>query len=191
MHPCYRETETIMKIYTGQGDNGRTALFSGERVDKDSGRISTYGTFDELNSILGLALTFCHNQQVREILASIQNTLFTAGSDLATTSRKGTYRIQETDWRNLESSIDELDLELENLKDFILPGGSQGAAFLHLARTTCRRAERLLVNLMKNEEDVSTDLLVYMNRLSDLLFVLGRYENFKAGGREEIWKKAD
>lgn len=180
-----------MKIYTGRGDKGQTLLFSGERVDKDSTRVTVYGTLDELNSILGVALNFCQNQKIKEILSSVQHKLFTAGADLATSTKREIGRIKETDWHNLEDIIDELQEELPPLKSFILPGGSSGASFIHLSRTVCRRAERLLVNLVKSEQDVNSQLLVYLNRLSDLLFVLARYENILGGGKEAIWRKED
>lgn len=183
--------DTRMKIYSRRGDQGQTSLFSGERVDKDLPRVATYGTLDELNSVLGIALAFSQNEKVRKILLSLQHKLFKAGADLAsTTSQKRRIdRIQETDWRHLETIIDELQGEVPTLKDFILPGGSSGAAFLQLGRAVCRRAERQLVALMKIDQDVNSQLLIYLNRLSDLLFVAARYENIFEGGREEIWQK--
>ncbi|MFQ5929090.1 MAG: cob(I)yrinic acid a,c-diamide adenosyltransferase [Acidobacteriota bacterium] len=178
-----------MKIYTRRGDEGQTSLFSGERVKKDSPRVSAYGTLDELNSVLGVALTFCRNQKVKEILSSVQHQLFSAGADLATSTKREMDRIKETDWRHLETIIDELQKELPPLKNFILPGGSPGASCIHFSRAVCRRAERLLVNLMKVERDVNSQMLVYLNRLSDLLFVLARYENILEGGKEKIWQE--
>ena len=182
-----------MKIYTGRGDQGETSLFSGERVDKDLLRVAAYGSLDELNSVLGMALAFSRNPKVREVLLSLQHQLFQAGADLATTSaqKRSVDRIQESDWRLLETLIDELQEEIPALKDFILPGGSSGAAFVHLARVVCRIAERQWVALMKVDQDVNSELLIYLNRLSDLLFVVARYENVLEGGKEEIWQKED
>ncbi len=182
-----------MKIYTGRGDQGKTSLFSGERVDKDSPRVAAYGTLDELNSVLGIALSFSRNQKVREVLLSLQHKLFQVGADLATTSaqKRPIDRIKESDWRFLETLIDELQEDIPSLKNFILPGGSSGAAFAHLARVVCRRAERQWVALMKVDQDVNLELLIYLNRLSDLLFVVARYENVMEGGKEEIWQKED
>lgn len=182
-----------MKIYTGRGDQGKTSLFSGERVGKDLPRVAVYGTLDELNSVLGIALSFSRNQKVREVLLSLQHKLFQAGADMATTSaqKRPVDRIKESDWRSLETLIDELQEEIPSLKNFILPGGSSGAAFVHLARVVCRRAERQWVALMKVDQDVNSELLIYLNRLSDLLFVVARYENVLEGGKEEIWQKED
>ncbi len=182
-----------MKIYTGRGDHGQTSLFSGERVDKDLPRVAAYGSLDELNSVLGMALSFSRNPKVREVLLSLQHQLFRAGADLATTSaqKRPVDRIQESDWRSLETLIDELQEEIPSLKDFILPGGSSGAACVHLARVVCRRAERQLVAVMKVDQDVNPELLIYLNRLSDLLFVVARYENILEGGKEELWQKED
>ncbi|MGH9338406.1 MAG: cob(I)yrinic acid a,c-diamide adenosyltransferase [Acidobacteriota bacterium] len=178
-----------MSIYTRRGDEGTTSLFSGERVDKHSLRIEVYGTVDELNSILGLAMAFCHNEKVRQVLQSLQLDLFEAGADLATTaeSRREIKRMQEGNWRELEGIIDDLDKDLPRLRNFILPGGAPGGAILHLARTVCRRGERLLVHLMRQETDVNPEVLVYLNRLSDLLFVLARCENTSAEAEEVTW----
>ena len=158
-----------MKIYTGRGDQGETSLFSGERVDKDLPRVATYGTLDELNSVLGIALSFSRNPKVKEVLLSLQHKLFQAGADLATTTRQGRPidRIKEHDWRSLETLIDELQGEIPSLKDFILPGGSSGASFVHLARVVCRRAERQLVALMKTDQDVNSELLSEERRVGE------------------------
>lgn len=179
-----------MSIYTRTGDKGQTSLFSGERVDKDLLRVEAYGTVDELNSILGVALTLCRNSRVKEILSSLQHELFDAGADLASRLAAGSKvkRMQENEWRSQEKIIDTLQSQLPPLKNFILPGGSSGAAFIHLARAVCRRAERLVVKLMKEERDVNPELLTYLNRLSDLLFVVARYENWADGGQEVIWR---
>jgi cob(I)alamin adenosyltransferase len=182
-----------MKIYTGRGDQGETSLFSGERVDKDLPRVAAYGSLDELNSVLGMALSLSQNPRVREVLLSLQHQLFQAGADLATTraQKRPVDRVQESDWRSLETLIDELQEEIPSLKDFILPGGTSGAACVHLARVICRRAERQLVAVMKVDQDVNPELLIYLNRLSDLLFVLARCENILEGGKEVLWKKKE
>lgn len=179
-----------MRIYTRTGDQGQTSLFSGERVDKDALRVEAYGTLDELNSLLGLALSFVQDERVRDILESLQHTLFAAGADLATRSggRRQVERLREQDWRRLEGLIDDLDARLPPLRNFILPGGSPGGALLQLARTVCRRAERLVVRLGREEGDVNPDLLVFLNRLSDFLFVMGRYVNAASSVAETPWR---
>ena len=180
-----------MSIYTRTGDKGQTSLHSGERVDKDQLRVEAYGTLDELNCQLGVARTLCGNPKVKEVLNSLQSELFSAGADLATRTGQASKvkRIQEQHWRKQETIINQLQEELPTLKNFVLPGGSSGAAVLHLARSVCRRAERLVVGLIREEGEVNAELLVYVNRLSDLLFVLARYENIMQGGKEVIWKE--
>lgn len=179
-----------MKIYTGRGDQGQTSLFSGEQEYKNSARVTAFGTLDELNSILGVAHSFCQNQRVKGVLISLQSKLFEAGADLATTKKKDPRidRIGEADWRELETLIDDLQSQIPPLNKFILPGGSPGGSFVHLARTVCRRAERHLVVLVRDEDDVNPELLIYLNRLSDLLFVMARFENVLEGEKEEIWQ---
>lgn len=178
-----------MKIYTGGGDGGRTSLFSGERVGKDAQRVEAYGTLDELNSLLGWAETQTACPEISEILTSLQSELFEAGADLATVGdRRRVRRLDEEDWRRLESLIDKLDGKLPPLRNFVLPGGSAAASVIHMARSVCRRGERLLVRLMRAEPGVNEHLLVYLNRLSDLLFVLARYENFQSGAEETPWR---
>lgn len=182
-----------MKIYTGRGDQGDTSLYSGERVGKDALRVEAFGTLDELNSVLGVARSFCRDPRILETLELLQNQLFSAGSDLATTSQ-GKWlppRIQESDWRQLEEVIDGLTAELPGLKNFILPAGLAGSSLLQLARAVCRRAERLVVRLQRWEEEVNPELLTYLNRLSDLLFTMARYENVKGGEAEVIWRSGD
>ena len=154
-----------MSIYTRTGDQGQTSLYSGERVDKDLLRVETYGALDELNSILGVARDSCRSHKVKEVLASLQSELFRAGSDLATTGKvRKVERIVEEDWRRQEKQIDLLQEELPPLKNFILPGGSSGAASLTLgALSEPTRAERLLVRLMKEEDEaVNSELLAYL-----------------------------
>lgn len=182
-----------MKIYTKTGDKGETSLFGGERVPKDDLRIKAYGTSDELNSILGIAVTEIKNEELKFVIKSIQNDLFTLGSDLATPLDKGNKgfiipRIDEKFSLRLESLIDKYDSQLAELKNFILPGGSKGASYLHLARTVCRRAEREIVSLSKIV-DIGPHIIVYLNRLSDLLFVLARFENFSNNCEDIVWQK--
>ncbi len=177
-----------MKIYTRKGDKGKTGLLGESQVDKDSPRIEAYGTVDETNSVLGVALLFLVSSKVKITVKSLQIDLFAVGADLANVSPDNRLRIQQSDWEKLETWIDDYEKELPEIRNFILPGGSPGAARLHLARTVCRRAERLVVRAMKTDTRINPELLIYLNRLSDLLFVLARYENMKAGGIEEIWR---
>lgn len=178
-----------MKIYTKTGDKGDTSLFGGGRVPKSSARIEAYGTVDELNSVVGLAASYPISSKGADWLHRVQQDLFVLGSDLATppSSKAKAHRIAEEDTRMLEEAIDEMQAELPELKNFILPGGSPRGATLHLARTVCRRAERATVTCRETEE-ISDTALKYLNRLSDFLFVLARYENQQAGTKEEIWK---
>lgn len=179
-----------MKIYTKAGDKGETALFGGQRVPKESLRIETYGTVDELNSVVGIVRSLKPHKEVDTILESIQNDLFVLGADLATPLTKTSVkisRIQQSHVEQLEHYIDALEPKLQQLKVFILPGGSSVAAHLHFARTVCRRAERLATKLSR-EEEIGPAPLVYLNRLSDLLFVLARYANHLDGVGETQWK---
>ncbi len=178
-----------MKIYTKTGDSGETSLFGGQRVPKSSLRIETYGTADELNSAIGLARSFGLTEKNEEIAVQCQNDLFVLGADLATPpSRQAKIdRIGKEHFERLENFIDELDAGLETLKFFILPAGSQTAAALHMARTICRRCERICIQA-KETEDISDDVVIYLNRLSDLLFVMARYENSVSGLPETKWK---
>ncbi len=179
-----------MKIYTKTGDNGETALFGGGRVSKDQIRIEAYGTVDELNALIGTARAFNENDEIDSLLGEVQDTLFVLGADLATPTgipNVSVKRISAADAAALENHIDELEERLEPLRSFVLPGGSKSAALLHQARTVCRRAERRVVTLRKSEK-ISEDTLVYLNRLSDYLFMLARYAN-KAGNVPEIpWR---
>lgn len=178
-----------MKIYTKSGDKGETGLFGGERVSKDSPRINAYGTVDELNSFIGLALTEVKDEEVKVLLKRIQNLLFTIGSDLATpdTEKNKKFnipRINAEHIEELEREIDKFDSRLEELRNFILPGGCKSATLLHVCRTICRRAERKAIRL-NNEVKINSDIIIFLNRLSDLFFVLSRYEN-KISGTEDI-----
>ena len=170
-----------MKIYTKTGDNGETGLFGGERVSKDSLRIETYGTIDELNSFLGLAIIEVAEPSIKNILQNIQNQLFTVGADLSTpeTEKNKKLKITRTPkefYLNAEKIIDNYESKLDELKNFILPGGSKGAALLHICRTITRRAERKIVAL-DNKVKIGKNIIIFLNRLSDLFFVLARYEN--------------
>lgn len=178
-----------MKIYTKTGDRGDTGLFGGPRVRKDDPRIEAYGAVDELNAALGLARCEPLDEPLDSLLASIQNELFELGAELATPDpqRLGTHTIAAAHIARLEAAIDQYEAKLEPLKAFILPGGTRSAALLHLARTVCRRAERRLVTLA-DREAISADLMIYLNRLSDLLFVLARLANRAAGLADVPWK---
>ena len=178
-----------MKIYTKKGDEGNTSLFGGTRVPKSSKRIEAYGTVDELNSVIGLAASYSLSENGYKWTKKVQEQLFVLGADLATppSSSIRINRIDQEAIDFLERCIDEMDATLDPLKNFILPGGSQQGATLHMARTVCRRAERATVACAETEE-VSSLTIKYLNRLSDFLFVLARYENKHIGEREETWK---
>jgi cob(I)alamin adenosyltransferase len=179
-----------MKIYTRTGDNGTTALFAGGRVPKDHWRVEAYGTVDELNSLLGLTRSLRPSAQTDAWLHEVQRQLFVLGADLATPpdAKSSTImRIDEASVAWLETTIDAMEESLPPLTNFILPGGSQAGASLHVARTVCRRAERLLVALTEHDALVSP-AQPYLNRLSDFLFVLARWENQQAGASEEKWE---
>ena len=177
-----------MKIYTKKGDGGETSLFGGQKVPKSSQRIASYGTVDELNSVLGMALSFPHSARTDELLKEVQKQLFVLGADLATPASKKTKidRISDAQIEFLEKSIDNMETYLPPLKNFIQPGGSSAGSSIHYARTVCRRAERITVECSGSEE-ISPEALKYLNRLSDFLFVLGRYENHNAGTEETPW----
>ena len=177
-----------MKIYTKTGDDGTTGLYGGGRVSKASARIECYGTVDELNSVLGMILSHECSSEGRRYLSEIQNTLFVLGADLATPrdSKATVNRIEEQHAGQLEQWIDELDAALEPLKNFILPGGTESASTLHLARTVCRRAERLCVAATATD-DLGDAVIHYLNRLSDFLFMLARWENQSAGIEDTPW----
>jgi cob(I)alamin adenosyltransferase len=178
-----------MRIYTKTGDKGNTSLFGGKRTTKDALRIEAYGTVDELNSALGIARALNPQLELEEIIALLQNDLFVLGADLATplgTRSPNVMRIQNDHVAVLEQIIDRLDARLQPLTTFVLPGGSQIASELHLARTICRRAERFVVKLSRKEK-TGPLCTVYLNRLSDLLFVMARYANHIDGRQETPW----
>jgi cob(I)alamin adenosyltransferase len=181
-----------MKIYTKTGDAGQTGLFGGPRVAKDDPRIEAYGAVDELNAALGLARAESLPPEIDTLLARVQNELFDLGAELATPNpaAHGMAVLGPAHCETLERAIDRHEATLPPLKEFILPGGSRGAAALHLARTICRRAERRLVTLVHSSaEPVSQNLVIYLNRLGDLLFVLTRATNAAAGVADVPWRK--
>lgn len=181
-----------MKIYTKTGDDGDTGLFGGPRVPKDHARIESYGDVDELNSHLGVARAAELPPAIDTILARVQHELFALGSTLATPQpeRHAIPQIGAEQIAALEADIDQYEETLPPLAQFILPGGTPGGAQLHLARTVCRRAERRLVTLRRAaSEPIAAELLVYLNRLGDLLFVLARAANRSEGVPEEPWIK--
>ncbi len=176
----------ITRVYTRQGDDGKTQLVSGNRVWKDSSRVEAYGEVDELNSLIGFVRSFVEDEKVDSMLREIQNDLFRVGADLATPMDfDKAIRVSPDMVDKLERWIDELNSTLEPLKDFILPSGSKAGSLLHYARTVCRRAERRVVSLMRDEE-INPPALRYLNRLSDLLFVLARYVNRLDGQGEDL-----
>jgi cob(I)alamin adenosyltransferase len=178
-----------MKIYTKTGDKGETSLLGGKRVAKDSLRIDAYGTVDELNSALGICRACNPPEEIARILDALQYKLFTLGADLATPEQPGAappMRIEQADIVMLEGHIDSIEPKLEPLKNFILPGGSPLAASLHVARTVSRRAERITVKL-SHTEIINGLAVIYLNRLSDLLFVLARWANVLAGVSDTKW----
>lgn len=189
----------ITKVYTRTGDKGETALVGGKRVPKDSPRIDAYGTIDELNSIVGLARVFNEEKLnagdahrfLDLALRQIQDELFDLGSELATPddfSYDGMYRVSEREVKKLEALIDECQKELGPLKSFILPGGGRIGAYLHQCRTVCRRAEREILRLSR-AEPLSEWPLKYVNRLSDLFFVLSRWISKQTGEQEYLWQR--
>lgn len=178
-----------MKIYTKTGDTGKTSLFGGGRVSKVSPRIEAYGTVDELNSTIGYARSQRLSVDSDKKLEHIQNDLFVMGSDLATPPDTKTKikRIEPDQITRLETWIDEMEVALTPLRYFILPGGTPGASALHISRTVCRRAERCVIQASETET-ISEQVIIYLNRLSDFLFVVTRFENAKAGINEIHWK---
>lgn len=188
----------ITRVYTRAGDDGDTALVGGKRVPKDDLRIEAYGTLDELNAAVGLARVFNNEaapgaarDRLEGILQRIQNELFDLGSELATppdAAYEGMFRVGADDVVALEALMDDCQQDLEPLNSFILPGGGRVSAFLHQCRTVCRRAERLVLHLGRSE-DIGPWPLRYLNRLSDLFFVLSRWIGKHSGEREYLWER--
>ncbi|MBI3724061.1 cob(I)yrinic acid a,c-diamide adenosyltransferase [bacterium] len=182
----------ITRVYTRTGDGGDTRLGGGQKVRKESLRIEAYGTVDELSSYLGVAVAACEDAEIRSILEETQHRLFDVGGDLCVLDRDKkkfgmpTFPKDEVDL--LERVIDRATDELGPLEEFIIPGGSAASAHLHVARCICRRAERIVVALSR-KEDVSDQVVPYLNRLSDALFVLARLANKRAGRRDVFWKR--
>lgn len=186
------------RIYTGTGDEGDTGLFGGGRVAKSDPRVSAYGSVDELNAMLGWALAQVHEPVITERLPKLQPDLFAIGAHLATAVRPGARPpklppLPDARIAELERWIDDAEAELPELRAFVMPGGSPGGAALHVARTVCRRTERDVVRLARSAADsddahaVDASIIVYLNRVSDLLFVWARRENLHAGAEEKQW----
>jgi cob(I)alamin adenosyltransferase len=183
------------KLYTRGGDRGETSLFGGARVPKDHLRVDAYGQLDELSAALGLLIVALPADELRDQLQQVQNELFDLGAELATPpDSRLEYKlppgVEEADWRRLERLLDLYDAQVPPLRAFVLPGGHETAARAHLARTVCRRAERAVVRLA-HEEEVRADVLTYLNRLSDFLFVVARLLNVRAGVPEVEWQKRE
>ncbi len=177
------EKKRITKVYTKTGDKGLTSLVGGERVSKASLRVDSYGDVDELNAVLGIIRSHGVDDEINSLLVNIQNDLFIMGADLASPPDIEVPRVSAESIRNLENWIDRFLEELDPLKEFILPSGNTGGSYLHFARTISRRAERKVVKLME-EEDIGEYVLIYLNRLSDLLFVMARIENQRGDFKE-------
>ena len=182
-----------MKVYTKGGDRGETSLVSGPRVRKDHARIDACGAVDELNAFVGVSCAELDDDDLTAFLATVQHRLFDVGGELATpdidtrAAGKPFPRVSDDDVVAIEKQIDALDTELEPIRNFVLPGGCRAAAALHVARSVCRRAERRVVALAA-EEAIAPAIVRYLNRLSDLLFVMARVANRRAGVAEPIWK---
>ena len=185
------EPVRLTKIYTRGGDAGQTSLGDGSRVSKLDLRLAAYGTVDELNAALGVVLAGDTPHELRTVLERVQNELFDVGADLSVPlGREGRLRVAQSQIDRLEEDCDRFNAELPELKSFVLPGGTEAAARLHVARTICRRAER---ETLRAAQDHELDPLtgVYLNRLSDLLFVLSRAANAAAGRDEPLWRPGD
>jgi len=179
----------LARIYTGTGDKGETGLVGGTRVSKDSLRVDAYGSVDELNSVLGIARAFLKDRELDDLLAELQKDLFVVGADLASTSdhqQRDVPRITAEKIASMEQTIDRFEAELSPLKAFILPGGGVAGSILHNARTVARRAERRVVTLSK-AESINERMVPYMNRLSDLLFVMARVANHRENKGDIEW----
>jgi cob(I)alamin adenosyltransferase len=182
-----------MKIYTKTGDDGTSGLFGGQRVKKTDKRLEAYGTVDELNSFLGLTVCHIQSAEIKNTLQRIQNIMFNIGAKLATpnehTSKlKDLEQITEDDVKYLENRIDEFEVKLKPINNFIIPGGTVGAGYLHVARSICRRCERRIIAI-DLKENINEIFIRYFNRLSDYLFVAARYENMISRVEDVIWNK--
>jgi cob(I)alamin adenosyltransferase len=179
-------------LYTRGGDKGETSLYGPNRVPKDSPRVDAYGTIDELNCCIGVALAGCRHKEISKPLKRVQADLFTAGADLATEfspkAMARVPRITKKETERLERTVDELQGKLPKLTTFILPGGSQLSSSLQLARAVCRRAERKVVSLGRTEK-INPEMVPYLNRLSTCLFNMARYANVLEGVKDEVWKR--
>jgi cob(I)alamin adenosyltransferase len=186
-----------MKIYTRAGDDGDTGLYGGQRVSKDDLRVESYGAVDEANAALGVAAAHITDNELQALVAHLQSDLFVVGADLATPLSRDAPdgkaivpRIEDKHTAALEAMIDKCEAELPPLSNFILPGGDPGSAYLHLARTIIRRAERRTVSLMRADDtETSPAVLPYLNRLADLVFVLARLANHRAGVGDIPWTR--
>ncbi|MCH2213855.1 MAG: cob(I)yrinic acid a,c-diamide adenosyltransferase [Flavobacteriales bacterium] len=179
-----------MKIYTKTGDQGKTSLLGGSRVAKYHLRIESYGTVDELNTAVGMLRSMEISEEISKSLVEIQNKLFTIGSQLASEPGEPKFpipKLSEDDTVYLEEQIDAMDKELPPMRNFVLPGGNQTVAQAHVARCICRRAERIVLHL-KDESEVPPEIPIYLNRLSDFLFVLSRKLSQDLGAKEIPWK---
>ena len=177
----------MTKIYTRTGDKGKTSLFDGKRVYKFDKKVDSYGTIDELNSSLGVAASFIKINSINKEIETIQNDLFEIGSSLAVTSTLPVDQLGDRP-QEFEKLIDKYTSQMPELTQFILPSGGKGGSLLHLSRTICRRCERNIVALSTKEE-VDETIIVYLNRLSDLLFTMARFVNFKEKKKEKTWRK--
>jgi cob(I)alamin adenosyltransferase len=182
------EPVRLTRIYTRTGDAGETSLGDGSRVSKLDPRIAAFGTVDELNSLIGVALVAIGEAELRDVLERVQNELFDLGADLSVPlAVEGRLRVEQSAVDRLEADCDRFNADLPPLKSFVLPGGGDAAARLHVARTVCRRAEREVL-LASGPIDLNPLVLVYLNRLSDLLFILARAANAAAGMPEPLWR---
>lgn len=183
----------MVSIYTKTGDKGKTSLSNGKRIGKENCLISALGDLDELNCLLGLSTKFVNNKEVKKSLATLQNLIFNIGAEISEggqSSHREFHHLCEKDILNLEKSIDGIEKQLPPLQAFILPGGSLGASFLHLARAVCRRVERNIVELYNSRRIKNKVILPFTNRLSDFLFVLARMENKRTKNPDVLWDKS-
>tara|TARA_B100000965_G_scaffold65807_1_gene51561 strand:+ start:12467 stop:13006 length:540 start_codon:yes stop_codon:yes gene_type:complete len=179
-----------MKIYSRKGDKGDTSLFNGKIVKKHNLRVDAYGTIDELNSFIGLLKDYIEDEKIKDLLNTIQIKLFSIGSFLSAISKEGELsnkvKIENIDIENIESEIDNFNKDLPKLKNFIIPGGHKPSSYSHVCRSICRRAERKISEI-NDESKINPLILPYVNRLSDLFFVLSRYLSFNDNANESYW----